>query len=195
MKTICVYCGCSDKLSNDYLMAARKMGRAIARRGLTLAYGAGSTGMMGELADGALEAGGEVVGIIPQVFATPQLMHNGLTRLQIVDTMHRRKAMLLDMADAFVALPGGYGTLEEFFEMLTWAQIGLHSKPAGLLNTLGYFNPLLAVVEHALKEGFIYAEHKALFACKEDPDELLDAVEQYQPPAGLERWVTREDVS
>jgi uncharacterized protein (TIGR00730 family) len=193
MKTICVYCGSSDKMRPAYLESARQMGAAIAGRGLSIVYGAGSTGMMGAVADGALEAGGEVIGVIPEIFATPQLMHSGLTKLEIVASMHVRKARLAELADAFIALPGGFGTFEELFEMLTWAQIGLHRKPVGLLNTLAYFDPLLHMVEHARKEGFLYDEHAFLLSHAPTPDGLLDALENYSYPGGLERWLTRED--
>lgn len=193
MKTVCVYCGSSDKMSDDYLNCARQMGAAIARRNMVLSYGAGCTGMMGAVADGALQAGGEVVGVIPEMFATPALMHNGLTRLEIVSNMHIRKQRLEEISDAFIALPGGYGTFEEFFEILTWAQIGLHSKPVGLLNCSHYFDPLLSAIEHARTEGFIYAEHQSLFVCEEQPDGLLDQMEQYRYPRGMERWLTREE--
>lgn len=193
MKTVCVYCGSSDKMSDEYLQSARQMGAAIARRGLVLAYGAGCTGMMGALADGALEAGGEVIGVIPELFTTPTLMHNGLSRLEIVGSMHARKQRLVDISDAFIALPGGYGTFEELFEILTWAQIGLHSKPVGLLNARHYFDPLLSAIEHARTEGFIYAEHRSLFVCDDQPDRLLDKLVQYQYPQGLEKWLTREE--
>jgi hypothetical protein len=193
MKTICVYCGSSDKMHPDYLEAARQAGAAIARRGITLAYGAGCTGMMGAVADGALEVGGEVIGVIPELFATPQLMHSGLTHLEIVDSMHTRKARLVDLSDAFIALPGGFGTFEELFEVLTWAQIGLHRKPVGLLNTRDYFEPLLRVVEHARREGFLYDEHACLISHAPDPDQLLDALEAFTYPGGLERWLTRKE--
>jgi hypothetical protein len=193
MKSICVYCGSADKLRPEYLAAARQMGATIAQNGLELWYGAGSTGLMGAVADGALQAGGRVVGVIPELFNTPRLAHPGLTRLEVVATMHERKDRLARAADAFVALPGGYGTFEELFEILTWSQIGLHQKPVGLLNVLGYFDPLLFMVEHARREGFIYAEHRALLLHSEQPQALLDAVNLYQPPAGLERWLTRED--
>ncbi len=193
MKTICVYCGSSDKMADDYLLCARQMGAVIAKRNLTLAYGAGSTGMMGAVADGALEAGGQVVGVIPEMFATPTLMHTHLTRLEIVPNMHTRKQRLVDMSDAFVALPGGYGTFEELFEILTWAQIGLHQKPVGLLNSKHYFDPLLSAIEHARAEGFIYAEHRALFMCDEQPSRLLDCLAQYHYPPGMEKWLTRQE--
>lgn len=192
MKSICVYCGCSDKIRPEYLEAACQMGEAIARQGLQLWYGAGSTGLMGAIADGALQAGGEVVGVIPEIFNTPTLCHTGLTRLEVVESMHVRKARLAEQADAFIALPGGFGTLEEFFEILTWSQIGLHSKPVGLLNTRRYYDPLLDMVKRAREEGFIYAEHLALFQAAEQPHILLEQLAGYRPPQGLERWVTRE---
>jgi uncharacterized protein (TIGR00730 family) len=191
--TICVYCGSSDKMNKLYLQSAREMGAAIARRGLVLAYGAGSTGLMGAVADGALGAGGEVIGVIPNLFATPTLMHNGLTRLEIVENMHVRKQRLAELADAFIALPGGYGTFEELFEILTWAQIGLHRKPVGLLNTMDYYKPLMDLIEHAREQGFIYAEHNALYVSAEQPDHLLDLLEGYQYPGGMEKWLTRQE--
>jgi uncharacterized protein (TIGR00730 family) len=169
------------------------MGATLAQRGLKLVYGAGCTGLMGALAEGALQAGGEVTGVIPTYFNTPQLVHKSLTSLEIVDTIHQRKARLAELADAFIALPGGFGTLEEFFEILTWAQIGLHDKPVGLLNTQHYYDPLLSFIQQAHSEGFIYDEHRSLLSCAALPDELLDALAAYHPPAGLERWMTRED--
>lgn len=193
MKTICVYCGSADHLRPEYLAAASQMGAAIARSGLELWYGAGSTGLMGAVANGALQAGGRVVGVIPELFNTPRLAHMGLTRLEVVASMHERKNRLAQAADAFIALPGGYGTFEELFEILTWSQIGLHQKPVGLLNVIGYFNPMLTMIEHARREGFIYSEHRALLIHAEQPEDLLHAVTQYQPPSGLERWLTRED--
>jgi uncharacterized protein (TIGR00730 family) len=193
MKTICVYCGSSDRLGDEYLITARKMGAAIARRGYSLVYGAGSTGLMGAVADGALEARGEVIGVIPKLFATPALMHTGLSRLEIVDNMHTRKQLMVDMSDAFIALPGGYGTFEELFEVLTWAQIGMHTKPMGILNIRHYFDPLLSTIEHARQEGFIYAEHGSFLVCSDQPDELLTQLECYEFPTGLEKWLTREE--
>jgi uncharacterized protein (TIGR00730 family) len=131
--------------------------------------------------------------VLPRIFNTPQLAHGGLTRLEIVETMHQRKARLVELADAFIALPGGYGTMEEFFEVLTWAQIGLHRKPIGLLNTRGYFDPLLRFIENARAEGFIYSEHRALFTHADEPDRLIDALGDHVSPDGLERWLTREE--
>ncbi|MBE0409795.1 MAG: TIGR00730 family Rossman fold protein [Anaerolineales bacterium] len=192
MKTICVYCGSSDKLHPDYLEAARAMGATIARRGLGLVYGAGSTGLMGALADGALHGGCQVIGVIPTYFNTPQLAHTGLSRLEVVDTIHTRKARMAELADGFIALPGGFGTLEELFEMLTWAQIGLHRKPIGLLNVRGYFDHLLAMIARAQHEGFIYREHMSLLANSDSPEQLLELLESYLPPQGLEKWVNRD---
>ena len=147
---------------------------------------------MGAVADGALEAGGRVVGVIPEIFNTPQLAHNGLHRLEVVESMHVRKQRLTDQVDAFVALPGGYGTYEELFEILTWAQIGLHDKPIGLLNTGGYYDPLLNMIDRACREGFLYEEHPAMLLRAQEPASLLDILDAYQPPEGLERWITRE---
>jgi uncharacterized protein (TIGR00730 family) len=193
MKCVCVYCGSADGIHSDYLKAAQQIGAAIANRGLQLCFGAGRTGLMGAVADGALAAGGEVIGVIPGLFNTPQLVHTGLSHLEIVDTIHQRKARMAELSDAFIALPGGYGTLEEFFEILTWAQIGLHQKPIGLLNSRHYFDPLLSMVERARSENFIYAEHQALFTISEQPETLLAALEQHHHPTGLERWLTRDD--
>lgn len=192
MKTICVYCGSSDKIPQVYLEAAHNLGVLLVGRGLTLVYGAGSTGMMGAVADGTLQAGGEVWGVAPKMFDTPQLAHKGLTRYEVVENIHLSKARMVEIADGFIALPGGFGTLEELFEVITWAQIGLHRKPIGLLNTRGYYDPLLAMVDRAITDGFIYREHRQLFSCQVDPSELLDALQNHRIPDGLERWVDRD---
>ena len=193
LRRVCVYCGSSDAVRDEYRETARGMGRALAGRGLTLVFGGGGTGLMGALADAVLQAGGHVVGVIPQGFNTPKLAHNGLTELRVVSSMHERKAVMADLADAFVALPGGFGTFEELFEILTWAQVGLHQRPIGVLNALGYFDPLLALIEHARREGFIYAEHRSLLISEPDPGTLLDRMEAYQPPSGLARWLNRDE--
>lgn len=191
IKTICVYCGSADGVREDYYQAAVAMGAALAQAGLRLVYGAGKTGLMGAVADGALNAGGEVVGVMPAMLNLPQLTHPGLTKLELVDNIQLRKARMSALADAFIALPGGYGTFDELFECLTWAQIGLHAKPIGLLNTLGYYDPLLALVHHALSEGFIYAEHRTLLVHSADPLDLLAQLRQFQTPNNLDRWVNR----
>lgn len=193
IKRICVYCGSSDKMDPGYLRAAEEMGAAIAAEGIGLVYGAGRIGLMGAVADGVLQAGGEVTGVIPHYFNTPQLAHRGLTKLEVVDTIHQRKARMAELADAFIALPGGFGTFEELFEILTWSQIGLHTKPVGILNVKNYFDPLLLLIEHALREGFIYAEHRALFVHAGQAGDLLGAMAKLALPSGPNRWVSREE--
>jgi uncharacterized protein (TIGR00730 family) len=176
----------------EYLDAAFSMGRALAAAGLRLVYGAGKTGLMGAVAEGALQAGGQVIGITPAYLNLPHLIHAGLSRLDVVESMHARKARMSELADAFIALPGGYGTFEELFETLTWAQLGLHSKPVGLLNTRRYFDPLLRLVQHALAEGFIYAEHRILLLNSDDPETLIGMLTQFQVPENLKRWIDRD---
>lgn len=192
IKTVCVYCGSADGLSDAYVSAAFLMGQELANAGLRLIYGAGKTGLMGAVAEGVLQSGGEVTGVVPTYLNTPPLVHAGLTQLEVVDTIHLRKARMMELADAIIALPGGYGTFEELFEALTWAQIGLHHKPIGLLNTQHYFDPLIALCQHALKEGFIYDEHHAMLLQADTPRELLRQIRQFETPEGLDRWLTRE---
>lgn len=190
-ESICVYAGSSDRLSQAYLSAATRLGRALAAKGITVIYGGGKTGLMGALSDAVIESGGRVVGVLPKLFNTPELAHRGLSELHLVDDMHQRKRLMFDMAGGFIAVPGGFGTLEELFEMLTWAQIGLHRRPIGLLNVAGYFDPLLGLIEHARHSGFIYHEHNELMVVHSDPDQLLDLMFAYTPPVGLERWRER----
>jgi uncharacterized protein (TIGR00730 family) len=190
---ICIYCGSSDQSNSTYFDAAQKMGEVLASRSITLIYGGGRTGMMGILADAVLENGGQVIGIIPELFDTPALVHRELTELQVVRSMHERKARMAETADAFVALPGGFGTFEELFEILTWSQIGLHRKPIGILNVDSYFDPLLALIDHARSEGFIYSEHTDLLINEHEPTELLDRIEAYTLPPGLDKWVHRKE--
>ncbi len=191
IETICVYCGSADGVRDEYYQSATQMGQELAREGIRLVYGAGRTGLMGALADGVLQGGGEVIGVTPAMMNTPQLIHAGLTRLEVVETIHQRKARMSELADAFIALPGGYGTFEELFETLTWAQIGLHQKPIGLLNSLGYFDPLLTMVQYALKEGFIYAEHRTILTSDADPRRLLETLRQFERPENMDRWLNR----
>jgi hypothetical protein len=191
IQNICIYCGSSDQINDEYLQAAGDMGAALVERGLRLVYGGGGTGMMGALADSVLENGGEVIGIIPTMFETPELLHTGLTELIVVDDINTRKTRMAEKADAFVALPGGFGTFDELFEILTWSQIGLHRSPVGILNTLEYFTPLLAVIEHARQEGFIYNEHIELLITESDSQALLTRMEAFERPQNLERWVQR----
>lgn len=189
--SVCVYAGSADHLHEDYLQAAREMGGLLARSGIRLVYGAGKTGLMGAVADGALQAGGEVVGVTPEGLNTRQLVHTGLTQIEIVPDIQLRKARMSALADAFIALPGGLGTFDELFETLTWVQIGLHRKPVGLLDTRRYFGPLLNMIENAYQEGFIYAEHRLILVHDSQPQGLLDKLLNFQLPENLERWVTR----
>jgi uncharacterized protein (TIGR00730 family) len=191
MKAVCVYCGSSDEVPKKYIDAARQMGEVMAARGLQLIFGGGSTGLMGAVADAVLDAGGEVIGVLPLHFNKPELAHARLTRLELVDGMHPRKARMAELADAFVALPGGFGTLEELFEAMTWAQIGLHAKPIGLLNAFGYYDHLLKFLDHANKQGFTFWEHQKLYTHSDDPAKLLDTLAAYQTPEGLDRWMQR----
>lgn len=193
--TLCVFCGSSDDMGQAYLEAAELMGRTIAAHHIDIVFGAGRTGMMGALADGALASGGRVIGVIPEIFNTPELLHAGLEELHVVESMHTRKAMMAEMADGFIALPGGFGTFEELFEMLTWMQIGLHSKPIGILNVSEYFNPFMKLIQHAQEQGFIYPEHRKLICISDNPDELISSLQEFEIPNGLERWVHRRETS
>lgn len=191
LASLCVFCGSSDDVAREYLEAAGRIGAAIARRGTALVYGGGGTGLMGALANGALEAGGQVIGVLTEQFDTPVLRHASLSERRVVPTMHERKALMSELSDGFVALPGGFGTFEELFEILCWAQLGIHARPIGLLNTRSYFEPLLAMIEHARAEGFINNEHNGLYSIDADPEALLDRLAGYRAPAGLDRWLTR----
>ena len=190
---MCVYCGSADHINPVYLEGARAIGQTLACKGIRLIYGAGKTGLMGALADGALEFGGEVIGIVPVNLNTPQLIHSQLSQLEIVPNIHIRKARMIALAEAFIALPGGYGTFDELFETLTWAQIGLHQKPIGLLNIKNYFDPLLKMVDNARVEGFIYPGHEKLLVIDKDPAFLLTKLKEYQSPSNLESWVNRRE--
>jgi uncharacterized protein (TIGR00730 family) len=192
MQTICVFCGSSDKIAAHYYDAAMDLGRTLAARGVQIVYGAGSTGLMGAVAHSALDAGGEVIGVSPGFFNGPLLIRDRLTRLEIVETMHERKARMAELADGFIALPGGFGTFEELFEIITWAQIGLHKKPIGLLNTKGYYNPLISLVEHAREHGFIYLEHRELFTLADQPTDLLQGMSNHFSP-DVSNWMNRKE--
>jgi uncharacterized protein (TIGR00730 family) len=194
LHAICVFCGSADGLDQRYTTAAGRLGAALAKRGFTLVYGAGRTGMMGALAQGCLGEGGEVVGVVPQGLDSPQLIFtNGLTRLEVVPDIQMRKARMMELADAFITLPGGYGTLDELFEVLTWSQIGNHRKPLGFLNVNGYFDHLLSWIQRAFEDHFIYKEHLELFVSAETVDDLLDQMRNYRFPDQIERWLVREE--
>ncbi len=193
-KSICVFCGSADGLDPSYYDAAFEMGKTLAQKGITLVYGAGRTGMMGALAEGVKSEKGEIIGVVPVGLESPQLVYTtGLSRLEIVDNIQIRKARMNELADAFIALPGGYGTMDELFEVLTWSQIGLHRKPAAILNTNGYYDDLLDWVDRAYADHYIYEEHLALFVVDKKPLGLLERLEKFQFPDKIERWLVREE--
>lgn len=191
MKTITIYAGSADQLNQGYIDAAMNLGRLLAEKGLALVFGGGKTGLMGAIADAALASNGEVIGVINDGLNKPNLAHAGLTRMEVLPDIQQRKARMSALADAFIALPGGFGTFDELFETLTWAQIGLHHKPIGLLNTKAYFDPLLAMIDHASQEGFLYLEHRLMINHSPDPQTLLDMLSAYKAPQNLARWVER----
>ena len=190
MRRICVFLGSNPGTNPNYLAATRSLGAEIARRGLATVYGGANVGLMGQLADSALAAGGEVIGIIPEVLRDKELAHQGLSTLKVVGSMHERKALMAELADGFIALPGGLGTLEELCEVLTWAQLGFHKKPCGLLDVDGYYAPLCAFLDHAVAEGFIVPAHRGMLLADSNPAALLDRFTGYVAPV-VAKWVTK----
>jgi uncharacterized protein (TIGR00730 family) len=193
LRSICVFCGSSVGSRPEYSAAAAEVGRLLAERGIRVVYGAGKIGLMGVLADAALAVGGEVIGVIPQMLVDKELAHRGLTELRIVTSMHERKALMAELSDAFIALPGGLGTFEELFEVLTWAQLHIHHKPCGCLNVAGYFEPLNQLLDHGVAEGFLRSEQRQLLISSSNPAELLALLARHLPP-GEEKWLGREVV-
>jgi uncharacterized protein (TIGR00730 family) len=189
-RRVCVFCGSSDSISEAYREAARSVGTLLASRDITLVYGGGRVGMMGEVADAVLAAGGQVMGVIPDKLQALELGHPGCTELFVVDSMHARKMMMAQLSDAFIALPGGWGTMEEIFEVTTWTQLNFHRKPVGLLNVDGYYDLLLAWVRHAHEQGFIRDKHATLLHSDADPAALLDALATAELPT-LTKWTER----
>ena len=193
MESICVYCGSANQATQKYFQAARWMGETLARNSLTLVYGGGRTGLMGALADSVLEHGGPVIGVIVESMNTPELAHTRLTRLEVEATIHLRKARMYALADGYIALPGGYGTLDELFETLTWAQIGEHQKPVGILNVDGYYDPLLEMLDRAVLEKFLFPEHRKSLLCETDPERLLAAMTAHRYPVeAVQRWMRQD---
>lgn len=190
LKSICVFCGASPGARPIYREAAENLGRSLAERGLTLVYGGGAVGLMGVVADAALAAGGEVVGIIPQSLERAEIGHKGLTRLEVVDGMHARKARMAELSDAFISLPGGLGTLEELFEVWTWGQLGYHAKPLGLLEVDGFYARLTDFLDHLVAERFVREQHRAILQVSVSPAELLARMDAWQPTAAP-KWVDR----
>ena len=191
MKRICVFCGSSAGSRPEYRIAAEEMAAELVRRNIGLVYGGGNVGLMGMIADAVLKAGGEAVGVIPERLMVREVGNKGLTKLHVVRYMHEREALMADLSDAFIAMPGGFGTLEEFCEVVTWTQLGLHAKPCGILNVLGYYSPLLAMFDHAVEERFLKPENRALVLARESPADLLQALEEWRP-AHVEKWLSRD---
>jgi uncharacterized protein (TIGR00730 family) len=192
MKRVCVYCGSSPGNQPIYREMAEAMGGLLARRGIGLVYGGGNVGLMGVVADAALAGGGEVIGVIPGALADREVAHAGVTDLRVVDSMHTRKALMAELSDAFIAMPGGVGTFEEFFEAVTWTQLGVHRKPCGLLNVGGFYTPLAAFIDQAVTEGFIKPIHRAMIVVDDDPERLVNSLATVKLP-DVPKWIRKDE--
>ena len=192
VKRVCVFCGSSVGVKAVYAEAAREMGRLLASKQIGLVYGGGNVGLMGVIADAALEAGGEVIGVIPRALSDREIAHTGLTHLHVVDSMHTRKAMMAELSDAFIAMPGGVGTFEEFFEAVTWTQLGLHRKPCGLLNVDGFYTPLVQFIDQAVTEGFIRPAHRKIIVVDDEPVRLLEVLSTIDLP-DVPKWIRPDE--
>jgi uncharacterized protein (TIGR00730 family) len=192
VRRVCVFCGSTPGHDPRYADAARRLARGLASRGIGVVFGGGSIGLMGVLADHALAAGAEVTGVIPHGLAARELAHRGVADMRVVPTMHARKALMAELAEGFVALPGGMGTFEELFEIVTWGQLGIHRKPIGVLNVAGYYDPLVALLGHAVAEGFVSAAGRDLVIVDDEPERLLDRMAAHEPPPGP-AWITPEE--
>ncbi len=188
IERICVFCGSQSGAHEVYVEQARAMGRTMAERGIGLVYGGGGIGIMGAVADAVIEADGKVIGVIPYALATKERAHPNID-MRIVNTMHERKAMMAELSDAFIALPGGFGTFEELMETITWGQLGIHQKPVGLLNIAGYYDPILQMIDRAIEEGFILPRYRNLFVASSSIDEMFDLMREFQPLEGIVKWI------
>jgi uncharacterized protein (TIGR00730 family) len=188
-RRICAFCGSNSGANPAYAAAAVDVGRLLTDRGIELVYGGGNIGLMGLLADAVLASHGHVIGVIPESLMAKEVGHAGLTELRIVRSMHERKALMADLSDAFIAMPGGFGTFEEFCEVVTWSQLGIHAKPCGLLNVEGYYDPLLALFDHAVREGFLREENRRLVLQDREPDRLLQKMTEFRAPA-VAKWIS-----
>lgn len=191
LNKLCVYCGSNSGRRTEYIASAKQLAHALVEKNIDLVYGGASVGVMGVLADTVLEEGGNVIGIIPQDLVKKEVAHDSLTELHVVDSMHERKALMAELADGFIALPGGLGTIEELFEILTWAQLGLHEKPCGLLNVFGYYDKLAAFLDYAVSEEFIKHVHRSMLLVEEHPKALLERIKSYEAPH-VAKWIGRE---
>lgn len=193
MKNICVYCGSSPGRQPIYVAAAKALGRTLVENNIGLVYGGASVGTMGVIADAVLAAGGEAIGIIPKVLQRKEVVHEGLTKLHLVESMHERKALMAELSDGFIALPGGFGTLEEIFEIITWAQLGMHQKPVGLLNIDGYYDQLTAFLQHTVDEQFVRSTQLEAVLVADKAADLLARMKSYQP-MDTKRWIEKENI-
>lgn len=193
MHRLCVFCGSNTGADPAYAQAARRLGQIFARQATTLVYGGGSIGLMGVLADAVLEHGGRVIGVIPQALEARELGHRSIPELYVVDTMHERKAKMAALATGFVALPGGMGTLDEFCEIVTWAQLGIHDKPCALLNVAGYFDPFIRFIDQAVEQRFLKPEHRTMMLVDDDPEQLLERMRAFRPVA-VPKWIDESKV-
>jgi uncharacterized protein (TIGR00730 family) len=192
LQSVCVFCGSSTGINAAYTAAARSLGTTLAEANIRLIFGGGHVGLMGVISNAVLAAGGDVIGVIPKFLVERELAHEGLSDLRIVGSMHERKALMSDLSEGFIALPGGTGTLEEFFEVLTWAQLGEHEKPCGLLNVAGYYDPLLTVFDRMVEADFLSASNRALLLVEDDPEQLLQRFDHYEPPKTV-KWIDRSE--
>jgi uncharacterized protein (TIGR00730 family) len=190
---VCVFCGSSRGTNPAFVSAAEELGRELTRRGLGLVFGGGNIGLMGALADATMAAGGHVTGVIPESLMAREVGHLGLSDLRVVKTMHERKALMAELSDGFIALPGGFGTFEEFFEVLTWSQLGLHAKPCGVLNVGGFFDPLLDLLQHAVAQGFIRPAHRELVIVETNGSRLINRLADFEPPM-IHKWIDRDTI-
>ena len=192
MKRVCVFCGSSVGNNHEYVDYAEALGRLLAAKKIGLVYGGGNVGLMGVIADAAIAAGGEVIGVIPQALKDREVAHTGVRDLRVVDSMHTRKALMADLSDAFIAMPGGVGTFEEIFEAITWTQLGVHRKPCGFLNAGGFYTPLIAFIDQAVSDGFIKPVHRQMIVVDDNPERLLDSLAKIKLP-DVPKWIRREE--
>jgi uncharacterized protein (TIGR00730 family) len=193
MERVCVFCGASPGARAEYAQATTELAGLLAANGIGVVYGGGGVGLMGVLADAALAKGGEIIGVIPRALVDREIAHRDVTEMRVVGSMHERKALMAELADAFVALPGGIGTLEELFEVYTWAQLGLHRKPCALLNVEGYYDGVADFLSHAVRERFLRQETREMLLVESEPSELIERLQSFQPDSVLPKWIDREE--
>jgi uncharacterized protein (TIGR00730 family) len=193
MQRICVFCGSSTGIKQDYAVGARELGLVLAKQNIDLVYGGGHVGLMGIVADAAMSAGAKAIGVIPRCLADKEVAHQGLTELRIVQTMHERKAQMAELSDGFIAMPGGFGTLEELFEVITWAQLGIHKKPFGLFNIAGYFDKLIEFLDFQVEQGFVPPRHREMIIVSDEAEQLVELLSGFQPVT-QEKWMSSRQI-